>query len=205
MAVRRATPSPHPTFTQQRWVTRQAIFINGASWFAGDFDGDGKTDLANVSDEGGLASIDVHHSTGERLHDGALGHPAGRLASDGQWVAGDFDGDGKTDLAQVFSDSGQATIEVHLSTGAGFTRPGGPPGRAASWSAQKWVAGDFDGDGKADVASVFAESNLASIDVHRASGASFVLERWATGVGGFWAPRTGSPAVSCFPSPTRVW
>ena len=37
------------------------------------------------------------------------------------WLAGDFNGDGKTDLAYIFSTDGNASIDAHLSNGHGFT------------------------------------------------------------------------------------
>ena len=81
---------------------------------------------------------------------------------------GDFNGDGKDDLAKAFTDNGLASmdVDVHLSTGSGFgiqrwtTRQGG------FWDAQQWLAGDFNGDGKDDLAKAFTDAGLASMDVH---------------------------------------
>lgn len=39
------TPPPPNVLVQERWVTQQALFINGARWLAGDFDADGRTDI----------------------------------------------------------------------------------------------------------------------------------------------------------------
>ena len=47
-------------FGIQRWATRQGGFWDGQQWLAGDFNGDGKDDLAKAFTDAGLASMDVH-------------------------------------------------------------------------------------------------------------------------------------------------
>jgi len=169
-----------------RWATRQGGFWDQQKWIAGDFNGDGRADLANVFNDGGLASIDVHVSTGASFGIARWATRQGGFWDAQKWSAGDFNGDGRADLANVFNDGGLASIDVHLSTGASVgiarwaTRQGG------FWDAQKWVAGDFNGDGRADLANVFNDGGLASIDVHLSTGASVGIARWATRQGGFW-------------------
>ena len=41
------------------------------------------------------------------------------------------------------------------------------------WDSQKWVSGDFNGDGKDDLANVFNNAGGANIDVHLSSGSNF--------------------------------
>src|SRR5262245_41302759 len=179
-------PSTGVSFGIQRWATRQGGFWDAQKWSAGDFNGDGRADLANVFNDGGLASIDVHLSTGAAFGIARWATRQGGFWDQQKWIAGDFNGDGRADLANVFNDGGLASIDVHLSTGASFgiarwaTRQGG------FWEAQKWSAGDFNGDGRADLANVFNDGGLASIDVHLSTGASVGIARWATRQGGFW-------------------
>ncbi|HWO25104.1 MAG TPA: M57 family metalloprotease [Kofleriaceae bacterium] len=174
------------SFGIQRWATRQGGFWDTQKWAAGDFNGDGKADLANVFNDGGLASIDVHLSYGSSFGIARWATRQGGFWDAQKWAAGDFNGDGKADLANVFNDGGLASLDVHLSYGSSFgiqrwaTRQGG------FWDAQKWAAGDFNGDGRADLANVFNDGGLASIDVHLSYGSSFGIERWATKQGGFW-------------------
>src|SRR6266511_2018837 len=47
---------------------------------------------------------------------------SGAFSDSEKWLAGDFNGDGRVDLANVFNDGGYATIDVHVSTGSGFVR-----------------------------------------------------------------------------------
>ena len=108
---------------------------------SGDFDGDGKTDIA-VYGYGRLAAAE---SSGGFINQ-AFGGPAD------QFVAGDFDGDGKTDIAVY----GYGRLAVLKSSGGFINQPFGGP-------ADQFVAGDFDGDGKTDIA-VYGYGRLAVLE-----------------------------------------
>ena len=137
----------------------------------GDFDGDGKSDLATVSSNGGGGWADwiaVELSTGTGFRSEVWG--AGTLihmrngGPDSNYVtlAGDFDGDRKTDIATVTPNGGGGWadwIALELSTGTGFRSEvwgAGTPihmrNGGASW--YHVLPGDFDGDGKTDLATV---------------------------------------------------
>jgi hypothetical protein len=151
----------------ERWATRQGGFWDQQQWVIGDFNGDGRRDMANVFNDGGFASIDVHLSTGSSFGIARWATRQGGFWDTQKWIAGDFNGDGRADLANVFNDAGFASIDVHLSTGASVgiarwaTRQGG------FGDLQKWSAGDVTGDGRADLVNVFNDAGLASLDVHR--------------------------------------
>ena len=188
---------------QERWVTRQAKFIDGATWLAGDFSGDGRTDLAVVFNDQGSASIDVWLSTGSTFEPQRWATQQGGFWDTQKWLAGDFDGDGRADLANVFNDENLISIDVHLSNPAGFTQQRWATQQGGFWDAQKWVAGDFDADGRTDLANVFADLGMTSIDVHRSTGAAFLFLRWDSQVTGFWDTQKWlvghSPTGAVFP------
>ncbi|MEH2276533.1 MAG: hypothetical protein V7K40_17500 [Nostoc sp.] len=48
------------SFDIQRWATGQGGFWDTQKWLVGDFNADGRDDLVNVFNDGGLASIDAH-------------------------------------------------------------------------------------------------------------------------------------------------
>jgi hypothetical protein len=110
---------------------------------AGDFDGDGRTDLAVTSEAPALEGIVVLPGRG----DGSFG-PARLTPENGnvlELAAGDFDGDGRTDLA-----AGAFTPSVGIYLGRGDGTFHGPD-TGAMPAAAAFVAGDFDGDGRPDL------------------------------------------------------
>ena len=110
----------------------------------GDFDGDGKKDLAVYRPTTGEWFI-FGSATGFQTR--LFGAPASSGVGDTP-VPADFDGDGKTDLAIYRQATGEWFI---FGSATGFqTRLFGAP--ASSGLGDTPVAADFDGDGKADLA-----------------------------------------------------
>jgi hypothetical protein len=159
-------PNPPNLLTMQRWTTRQGGFWDAQQWLAGDFNGDGKDDVAKSFNEGGLASIDVHVSNGSSFSMQRWATGQGGFWDAQQWVVGDFNGDGKDDVAKSFNEGGLASIDVHISNGSGFSMQRWATRQGGFWDAQQWLSGNFNGDGKGDLAKAFNEGGLASIDVH---------------------------------------
>ncbi len=174
------------SFTIGRWATRQGGFANNQKWLVGDFNGDGRDDFASVFNDANQASINVYLSNGNSLENVVWATQQGGFSEDQKWLTGDFNGDGRDDLANVFNEANQASIDVHLSNGNSFTNQRWATQQGGFWNEQKWLAGDFNSDGQDDLGNVFNEANQASIDVHLSNGNSFTNQRWATQQGGFW-------------------
>ncbi|UNO41738.1 glycoside hydrolase domain-containing protein [Streptomyces sp. MST-110588] len=121
---------------------------------AGDFNGDGKTDLIGVERSSGILWLYAGDGTG------SIGGGSTRKQIGTNWtsmqnlVAGDFNEDGKTDLIGVETDSG----ELFFYAGDGTGDIGGESTRkriGTNWtSMQSLTAGDFNGDGKTDLIGV---------------------------------------------------
>ena len=105
---------------------------------AGDYDGDGKTDVALYDQS--AARFLINLSGG-----GTLTPSFGIYGDVNLPVAGDYDGDGKTDVAVY--DQTRSQFFILLSGGGALTPHFGIPG-----DANIPIAGDFDGDGKTDFA-----------------------------------------------------
>src|SRR5437867_12975205 len=122
---------------------------------AGDFDGDGKTDLAfPFQGEGGL-TVRLLLSNG----DGTWRQPPEQHIKWGEGVqkyptlAGDYDGDGRTDWAFPFQGETGLTVRLLLSNGDGTWRQ--PPEAQTNWrnEVQEYptLTGDVDGDRRVDL------------------------------------------------------
>ena len=151
----------------------------GAVWVAtGDFNGDGKTDLAVASRDcsPGTNGISIFLGNGDGTFT-AKGTLTSPLSNPFSIAVGDFNGDGKMDLAVV--DRGASTDSVFFYTGNGdgtFQAPTSVSlgGLAAS---NQIVAADFNKDGHLDVA------------VSEINGSNVVVIL-GVGNGTFQAPRT---------------
>ncbi|WP_435279963.1 FG-GAP repeat domain-containing protein [Streptomyces sp. 1222.5] len=129
----------------------------GAKVLAGDFNGDKRADYVDIDPNSG--SIAVAFSQGSGNFQTPVGHPSNfaDLVGDAnaKVVVGDFNGDGKDDLAAA-GNSGWTGVKVATSTGTGTfnvtsLEPGGQFTTWAADAAAKLVAGDFNGDHKDDL------------------------------------------------------
>ena len=147
-----------------------------AKLFTGDFNGDGRTDIALIG-VSGWASIPVALSNGNgsfTVVNGGVGAYFGNWASTSgvKIVSGDFNGDGFTDFALTGA-AGWGSIPLALSNGNGtfsitnFAVPNFPVW-AQAYGATIHV-GDFNADGRSDLA-VSGGAGWASIPVAFSNG-----------------------------------
>lgn len=165
----------------------RALFVRG------DFDGDGRTDLAEMHEGGGRTWLSLLGSDGNG-YAGFAGWNSGSEAwplATTRMVAGDFDGDGRSDIAVQRALEGGWQVVVFL---------GGALDTPVSWyettrgdrERSRIVAGDFDGDGRVDLAELRDEGDCrASLLVHRSTGTVFEdgVLTWDSGPGGFCTDR----------------
>jgi hypothetical protein len=119
-------------------------------WEIGDFNGDGKTDLAHLWTGG----INTWTSNGNGTYTVSSPYlPSGYSMTSGiGWKVADFNGDGKADLAHLWSGG----VNTWLSNGNGtytVSSPYKPSGYSMTSNVSlDFKVGDFNGDGKADLA-----------------------------------------------------
>jgi hypothetical protein len=126
-----------------------------AAIVSGDFNGDGRTDLATANEGSNDVSVLLGNGNGTFQHQVtyAVGsYPVGL-------VAGDFNGDGRTDLATA--NRGDDDVSVLLGNGDGTFQP--QVTYAVDSSPYALVTGDFNGDDRTDLAVANVNSNDVSV------------------------------------------
>jgi hypothetical protein len=157
----------------------------GATWAGvGDFNGDGRDDIAwyEPSSSSGQPQVSIFTSTGSSFtrawYEQGWASPV--------WAGiGDFNGDGRSDLAwyENTSSSGQSQMSIFASLNPGFNRIISEYG----WAPPTWAgAGDFDGDGKDDIAYFESTSASGSSQMSLFSSVGTGFNRIATEYN--WAP-----------------
>ncbi|MDH6111679.1 lysophospholipase L1-like esterase [Kitasatospora sp. MAP12-15] len=125
---------------------------------AGDFTGDGKMDIAGID-----ANNNLMLYTGDG--NGHLSGGTPMLGTSGLWAgfkaitAGDFTGDGKMDIAGIDANN---NLKLYTGDGAGHVSGGTDMlGSTGLWVGfHSVMAGDFNSDGKVDIAGIDANNNL---------------------------------------------
>lgn len=175
-------------FAQHGWAWHDHFASGEEIPLVGDFNGDGKDDIVAFN-RGTAGDALVALSTGSGFADAETWHI--QFAEGKQTPAvGDFNGDGRDDIAAFAHDSGE--VFVALSTGTAF----GPD--VVTWhedfarNGETPAVGDFNGDGRDDVA-VFSRGTAADVYVALSDGERFGAKgRWHGGfAGGDQVPGVG--------------
>jgi hypothetical protein len=137
----------------------------------GDFNGDGKGDIASVNTDGTLVLSLRTNADGAALRFRTVTLPTGPSPND--LAVGDLNGDGRPDfaVANAGSDGARAhTVTVYLkgAHGSGYTRHDVPI--TAGDSANSVAIGDLDGDGRADIAAGVLLSDTVDLLLQNADG-----------------------------------
>ncbi|MFM8273807.1 MAG: FG-GAP repeat domain-containing protein, partial [Gemmata sp.] len=178
------------SFTTAGWSNFLALRTDLApsllNTLTGDFNGDGKADIAMRFKEGSGRQFQqwwVGVSNGSSLTFTLWGEWA-----TGTWVdvlAGDFDGSGKDSITGRFLGSnpnadpalnGKDAVFVARSTGTSFVST-----FWNAWVPRPWLdvrVGDFNGDGKADLVAGIIQNGLRNVFVAESSGSIFTQKYW---------------------------
>ena len=166
------------TFTQGETIQTGDF---GASVAVADFNGDGKLDLAITNDyfNGGVTNnntVSILLGNGDGSFQAEENLPTGKQPL--SVVVGDFNGDGKLDLAVANFLSNDVTILLGYGDGT-FTNA---PSVATGSGPSSIAVGDFNGDGKTDLAVANSKSNTVSVRMGNGDGTFTAAASPKTGV-----------------------
>jgi hypothetical protein len=166
------------TFLLKGQDEARAIDVEWQATFLHDFNSDGKADVAAINSVGNMV---FYAGNGA----GKLTTSAAMWATDGTWgnfidiVAGDFNGDRKTDIAGINS---VGNLKLYLGNGAGKLTAGGYMWATdGSWKNFTGItAGDFNGGGKIDIAGINSAGNLLLYAGNGAGTLTAGVPMWTT-------------------------
>jgi len=172
-----------------------ALDLAGTNAFGGDFNGDGRGDLALVEDRG---------DAGTALTVLAARPTGGGFSAPADWfvekklawrdvipLAADVDGDGRDDI--IFVARGGATPEIFLYRAGvrSFARVdlgAAPPGSA--WRVHAWATSDLDRDGAADLVAVVRDADGLRVEGLLSRGNALEATAWGGSTDRDWASAT---------------
>nr|WP_246381031.1 FG-GAP-like repeat-containing protein [Micromonospora jinlongensis] len=191
------------TFNGSYKIPKESWGWDSFKTITGDFNGDGRSDLAAMYAQG--AGVITMHTALANTSGGfgeftqSLTIPAsdGRLWDGIRLLSGDVNGDGRDDAVMVHRNS-DTSIDLLTSLGnasggfGAFTASYRIPQKSWTWDSFKPITGDFNGDGRADLAAMY----------YHGDGHLSMQTALANTSGGFSA-FAGSATVPA--SPTRKW
>ncbi|MFI1014804.1 trypsin-like serine protease [Streptomyces sp. NPDC020965] len=192
------------------WIQQVRALPQESQIVSGDFNKDGKSDVAAFYDNGtsvdgkNMASLHAFYSdgTGFAAPRKVWSTPGGFTWAASKVTSGDYTGDGRDDIAVLYNGGKAAdgrnisSLYIFASTGSGFSAPRKSWTTSSTgsfnWNASKVTSGDYNGDAKDDVAVLYDRGTspegrrLSALFTFASDGTDFTApkETWA-GTGAF--------------------
>ena len=131
-----------------------------------DFDGDGKLDLVETNPNPGNGNVSVLLGKGDGTFQTAVNYTVG-ITPEAVAVA-DLNGDGKPDV--VVGNRSSNNISVLLNSGNGTLQTAVNYGTPLTGTPESIAVGDFDGDGKPDIAVAISGINASEVIIFLGNG-----------------------------------
>jgi hypothetical protein len=150
-------------------------------WLVGDVNGDGKAEVVQPWNDGGSLGMIVYGWNGSAMTALWSANSVGTQSPAAGWAIGDVNGDGRAEVMQPSDSNGTLEITVYGWNG-GMTQLGGafvgPFQDAAAW-----LAGDVDGDGRAELVQPWNNGGSLAMDVYGWSPAGGMTPLGFAGLG----------------------
>lgn len=161
------------SFNMQNWGN-QLSWTDDSTANAGDYNADGLSDVVYAYNNSGKMSIAAFISTGSSFAQTSW-YTGSNSWENGSFLPGDYNGDGVSDLAYSYNNSGNVIVDLYLSTRSSFNRVTGNKTNLNWANDTRFETGDFNGDGLADLAAIYNKSGKIGVDVLISTGQILVL------------------------------
>jgi C1A family cysteine protease len=149
-------------------------------WLMGDVNGDGKAEIVQPWSNGGTLGMLVYGWSGSAVTQlfgsGNMGQGSGAI----QWLIGDVNGDGKAEIVQLWNNGGALGMIVYHWSGSAMTQLFATGNMGQGSGAIRWLIGDVNGDGKAEIVQLWNNGGALGMIVYGWSG-SAMTQLFATG------------------------
>jgi len=160
------------TFDLQSFSPRPGYWTGSGSFVSGDFNGDGKSDLVHILGDKNYPAVDyvnIWISQGDGTFDLQSFSPRpGYWTGSGNFVSGDINGDGKSDLVHVLGDKSYPAVDfVNIWTSNGdesFDIGSFSPSTGYKTGLGSFKSGDFDGDGQTDMMHILGDKSNPAVN-----------------------------------------
>ncbi|MDF5738271.1 VCBS repeat-containing protein [Nostoc sp. S13] len=137
-------------------------YRNNTQYLAGDVNKDGFTDLIEVWQDGGVYKSTTWINNGQGLFNiGTITNNVGGYRNNTQYLAGDVNKDGFTDLIEVWQDGGVYKSTTWINNGQGLFNIGTITNNVGGYrNNTQYLAGDVNKDGFTDLIEVWQDGGV---------------------------------------------
>ncbi|HET6970236.1 MAG TPA: protease pro-enzyme activation domain-containing protein [Phenylobacterium sp.] len=142
------------------------------SWLIGDINGDGKAEVVQLWANGGQLGMIVYGWNGTAMHEVFNNANMGEGPGAVSWQVGDINGDGKTELIQLWANGGQLGMIVYGWNGTAMREVFNNANMGEGPGAVAWQIADVNGDGKAELIQLWNNGGQLGLIEYGWDGAS---------------------------------